>query len=274
MAKAIEQLRRKAVRAKAQQEEDELLAQKPERLGESEQRCKFYLEQIWERASMDLRDQSSPLLRRSLNKEGRSTQISSVEDYRANNVTASHTSKPEACKVTIYLLRLLRVLSVPANEVYFLAQNLLPPIIPMLAGALENYIKIAESSSRLQSHQAFPVAPTIIIGHGNSDEHQLQMQDGLQKLVIAYQVVHRSRTISSIDLEYFPTETGPENETSEAKLLEALDSGRSSETKPSGDNGPQPFALKGIDVSDIQDESQRVLIDTAKSSVSKDEEKC
>ncbi|GFZ17047.1 hypothetical protein Acr_26g0003170 [Actinidia rufa] len=486
-AKAIEQLRRKAVRAKAQQEESELLAQKlAERLSESEQRRKFYLEQIRERASMDFRDQSSPLLRRSLNKEGRSTPNSSVEDYQANKVTgsgdstlkivdvtlqhslkrrikrirqrlmalkyefpeplagvenagigyrtavgtarekigrwiqelqrlrlarkegaasiglitadmikflegkelelhasrqaglldfiasalpASHTSKPEACQVTISLLRLLKVvLSVPANKGYFLAQNLLPPIIPMLAAALENYIKIAASSSvsgssnlllsktsNLESISealdGFLWTVAGIIGHGNSDEHQLQMQDGLQDLVIAYQVVHRlrdlfalhdrpqvegspfpsaillsinllavltsrSRTISSIDLESFPIETVPENEPSEAKLLEASDSGCSSETKPSGDNGSQTSALEGImavplpdvpdhrplekscttkrfdesvldvkdsnrlevvrtgiDVSDIQDESQRVLIDTAKSSVSKKDKK-
>ncbi|XP_057459687.1 uncharacterized protein LOC130750231 isoform X1 [Actinidia eriantha] len=488
-AKAIEQLRRKAVRAKAQQEEAELLAQKlAERLSESEQRRKFYLEQIRERASMDFRDQSSPLLRRSSNKEGRSTPISSVEDYQVNNVTgsggttlktvdvtlqhslkrrikrirqrlmslkyeypespagvenagigyrtavgtarakigrwiqelqrlrqarkegaasiglitadmikflegkepelhasrqaglldfiasalpASHTSKPETCQVTIYLLRLLRVvLSVPANKGYFLAQNLLPPIIPMLAAALENYIKIAAganvsgSSNLLSSKTSVENLESIsealdgflwtvaaVIGHGSADECQLQMQDGLQELVIAYQVVHRlrdlfalydrpqvegspfpssillsinllavltsrSRTISSIDLESFPIDTVPENGTSEAKLLEASDSGCSPETNPSGDNGPQPSALEGImavllpdvpdhrpldeshttkkfdesvldvkdsnklevvstgmDVSDIQDESQHVLIDTAKYSVSKKDEK-
>ncbi|GFZ17110.1 hypothetical protein Acr_26g0003800 [Actinidia rufa] len=178
----------------------------------------------------------------------------------------SHTSKPETCKVTIYLLRLLRVvLSVPANKVYFLAQNLLPPIIPMLAGALENYIKIAASSSvsgssnllssktsveNLESISealdGFLWTVAVIIGRGNSDERQLQMQDGLQELVIAYGVVHRlrdlfalygrpqvegspfpsaillsinllavltsrSRTISSVDLESFPIERVPEN---------------------------------------------------------------
>lgn len=91
-AKAIEQLRRKEVRAKAQQEEAELLAQKlAERLSESEQRRKFYLEQIRERASMDFRDQSSPLLRRSLNKEGqgRSTPTNSGEQYQTNIGTCS-----------------------------------------------------------------------------------------------------------------------------------------------------------------------------------------
>ncbi|KAK8687641.1 hypothetical protein V6N13_086444 [Hibiscus sabdariffa] len=86
-ARAVEQLRRREERAKAQQEEAELLAQKlAEKLSESEQRRKFYLEQIRERASMDFRDQSSPLMRRSINKEsqGRSTQTNSVEDCQAN----------------------------------------------------------------------------------------------------------------------------------------------------------------------------------------------
>jgi hypothetical protein len=70
-ARAVEQLRRKEIRAKAQQEESELLAQKlAEKLRESEQRRRYYLEQIRERASMDFRDQSSPLHRRSLNKDG------------------------------------------------------------------------------------------------------------------------------------------------------------------------------------------------------------
>lgn len=89
-AKAIEQLRRREVRAKAQQEEAELLAQKlAEKLSESEQRRKFYLEQIRERASMDFRDQSSPLLRRSLNKDsqGRSTPTNNNEDYQATSIS-------------------------------------------------------------------------------------------------------------------------------------------------------------------------------------------
>jgi len=83
-ARAIEQLRRKEERAKAQQEEAELLAQKlAERLNESEQRRKIYLEQIRERAN--LRDQSSPLPRRSLNKEqGRSTPTNSSDDSQTN----------------------------------------------------------------------------------------------------------------------------------------------------------------------------------------------
>lgn len=87
-ARAIEQLRRKEERAKAQQEEAELLAQKlAEKLSESEQRRKFYLEQIRERASMDFRDQSSPLMRRSNYKEGhgRSTPVNNSDDYQSNN---------------------------------------------------------------------------------------------------------------------------------------------------------------------------------------------
>lgn len=428
-AKSIEQMRRKEVRAKAQLEEAELLAQKlAERLSESEQRRKFYLEQIRERASMDIRDQSSPLLRRSLNKEGlvRSTSTSSgVEECHMNNVTdaggstlqtangtlqhslkrrikrirqklmalkyefpeppvgvenagiayrtavgtarakigrwlqelqrlrqarkegapsiglitadmikflegkdpelqatrqaglldfiasalpASHTSKPEACQVTIYLLRLLRVvLSVPANRSYFLAQNLLPPIIPMLAAALENYIKIAASSnvhvgsnlvlskssvenleSMSEALDGFLWTVATIIGHGCSDECQLQMQDGLQELVIAYQVIHRlrdlfalydrpqvegspfpssillginllavltsrSRTTSSIDYESFPIQAVAENETTKAKLAEAADFGSSSVSNPSGDNRPQPSALNGSIVLPLPD---------------------
>lgn len=106
-AKAIEQMRKKEVRAKAQQEEAELLAQKlAERLSESEQRRKFYLEQIRERASMDIRDQSSPLLRRSLNKEGlgRSTPTSSGgvgEECHANNVTDSGGSTLQTANGTL-----------------------------------------------------------------------------------------------------------------------------------------------------------------------------
>ena len=89
-ARAMEQLRRKEERAKAQQEEAELLAQKlAERLSESKQRRKFYLEQIREKASMDFRDQSSPLLRRSINKDGqgRSTPANNGEDDQANNLS-------------------------------------------------------------------------------------------------------------------------------------------------------------------------------------------
>lgn len=336
-ARAVEQLRRKEIRAKAQQEEAEMLAQRlAERLSESEQRRKYYLEQIRERASMDFRDQSSPLQRRSLNKDSQARSIStnSGEDcqtlfitgvgdsaVRLVNVThqhslkrrikkirqrlmalkheyteppvgaenmgigyrasvgaarakigrwlqdlqrlrqarkegatsiglivgdiikflegrdlelhasrqaglldfissalpASHTSKPEACQVTVYLLRLLRVvLSLPANRSYFLAQNLLPPVIPMLSASLENYIKVAASSNtgstillsgktstdNLESVaevlEGFLWTVTAIIGHVHLDDRQLQMQDGLMELIVAYQVIHRLRDLFAL----------------------------------------------------------------------------
>ncbi|KAJ8752757.1 hypothetical protein K2173_007067 [Erythroxylum novogranatense] len=336
-ARAIEQLRRREERAKAQQEEAELLAQKlAERLNESEQRRKFYLEQIRERASMDSRDQSSPFLRRSTNKDGqgRSTPTS-CEDFQDNGVAgaggptvaagnitlqhslkrrikkirqrlmslkyefsepavgsenasigyrttvgtarakigrwlqelqrlrqarkegaatiglitaemikflegkdpelqasrqaglldfiasalpASHTSKPEACQVTIHLLKLLRVvLSAPANRSYFLSQNLLPPIVPMLSAALENYIKIAaslnvpgtanipSSKTSLENFESvsevlenFLWTVTMVIGHSSSDQRELQMRDGLLELLIAYQVIHRLRDLFAL----------------------------------------------------------------------------
>ncbi|XP_073140941.1 uncharacterized protein [Henckelia pumila] len=337
-AKTMEQMRRKEVRAKAQQEEAELLAQKlAERLSESEQRRKFYLEQIRERASMDFRDQSSPLLRRFTGKEGqalgRSIPHGNGEDSQENNgiradsitltneasqhslkrrikrirqrlmsmkhefpepssglessgiayrttigtarlkigkwlqdlqklrqerkdgapsfglitaemikflegrdpelqasrqaglldfiasaLPASHTSKPEACQVTIFLLRLLRVvLATPANKCYFLVQNLLPPIIPMLAAALESYIKMAASLSIPGSTNFVPSKTSIgnmelisevtdgflwtvaaIIGFTSGTELQLQMQDGLVELVIAYQIIHRLRDLFAL----------------------------------------------------------------------------
>lgn len=121
-ARAIEQLRRKEERAKAQQEEAELLAQRlAERLSESEQRRKVYLEQIRERASMDFRDQSSPLLRRSLNKEGqgRSTPTNSNDDPQTNitsglggscigigSVTLQHSMKRRIKKIRQRLMAL------------------------------------------------------------------------------------------------------------------------------------------------------------------------
>ncbi|KAL4036190.1 hypothetical protein IC575_004917 [Cucumis melo] len=334
-ARAMEQLRRKEERARAQQEEAELMAQKlAERLSESEQRRKFYLEQIRERASMDFRDQSSPLLRRYMHKDGPSrsatnnngdeqgpsssdlgsglamgkttmqqhmkrrikrirqrlmalkyefvepingaenvsigyrTSIGTARakigrwlqelqklrqarkegaaslgliiaemikyldgrelelqasrqagllDFIASALPASHTSKPEACQVMIHLLKLLRVvLSASANRSYFLAQNLLPPIIPMLSTALENYIKIAasvnapgsgvqssrtsienfESSSEVLDGSLWTI--TTIIGHINPEGPQLQMWDGLLELLVAYQVIQRLRDLFAL----------------------------------------------------------------------------
>lgn len=98
-AKAMEQMRRKEIRAKARQEEAELLAQKlAERLSESEQRRKFYLEQIRERASMDFRDQSSPLLRRFASKEGqaqgRPASYSNGDDNLTNDGSCTSGTGP------------------------------------------------------------------------------------------------------------------------------------------------------------------------------------
>ncbi|KAL8232596.1 hypothetical protein R6Q57_002374 [Mikania cordata] len=320
-AKAMDQMRRREVLAKAQQEEAELLAQKlAERLRESEQRRKFYLEQIRERASMDFRDQSSPLLRRALRtsgsgeddqqsgvvegtvlpnlslqhslkrrikkirqrlmalkyelnepfmggeggtigyraavgtarakigrwlqelqrhrqarKEGaasiglvtgdiikfldgkdpelHASRQAGLFDFIASALPASHTSKPEASQVTVYFLRLLRaILSLPMNRSYFIAGNLLPPMIPMLAAALENFIKITASSSNIGGGKTLiENSDTIsevldgslwtvaaIIGHSSSDERQNQMQDGLIELVVAYQVVHRLRDLFAL----------------------------------------------------------------------------
>lgn len=334
-AKTLEQLRKKEASARVQQEEAELLAQRlAERLRESEQRRKSYLEQIREKASMDFRDQSSVLMRRSFMKDGQNRSISanSVEDcttscisnaeesaklvsttqqqslkrrtkkirqrlmalkyefneplvgtehlgigYRAlvgtarakvgrwlqelqrlrqarkegaaniglivgemvkfldgkdpelhaarqaglldfisSALPASHTSKPEAYQVTMYLLRLLRiVLSMPQNRSYFLAQNLLPPMIPMLAASLENYIKIAASSSAGTSNiitskttenldaiaevlGGFLWTVTMILGHACSDDRQFQMQDGLLELIVSYQIIHRLRDLFAL----------------------------------------------------------------------------
>ncbi|PKA59874.1 hypothetical protein AXF42_Ash015932 [Apostasia shenzhenica] len=334
-AKAVEQLRRRETRARVQQEEAELLAQRLfEKLSESEQRRKFYLEQIREKASADFRDQSSPLLRRSLNRDGQSRPSamnavdnrasyvsnagasaagllnpaqqhplkrrikrirqrlmalkhefieppivaeSSVVGYRvllgtarskigkwlqelqrllqarkegsssiglivsdmikfldgkdlelhacrqaglldfiSSAVTASYTSKPEACQVTVYLLRLLRVvLSIPANREYFLAQNLLPPIVLLLSTSLDNYIKVAAASNPGSSNvllnrtndnldsitevlDGFLFAVTAVMGYETHDERQIQMLDGLLELIVSYQTVHRLRDLFAL----------------------------------------------------------------------------
>lgn len=137
-------------------------------------------------------------------------------DFIASALPASHTSKPGACQVTVYLLRLLRVLlSLPANRTYFLVQNLLPPIIPMLSASLENYIKVAASnsgSSNILSNKTstentessgevldgFLWTVTMIVGHVHLDDEQLQMQGGLIELIVAYQIIHRLRDLFAL----------------------------------------------------------------------------
>lgn len=102
-AKALEKTRKKEIRAKARREEAELLAQKlAERLSESEQRRKFYLEQIRERASMDFRDQSSPLLRRIAGKE---VQAQGNTGDRANNSSATTGSGASISESRQHLLK-------------------------------------------------------------------------------------------------------------------------------------------------------------------------
>lgn len=155
--------------------------------------------------------------------EGRDAELQAsrqagLVDFIASALPASHTSKPESCQVTVYLLRLLKVvLSAAANKSYFLAQNLLPPIIPMLAAALETYIKIAASSNGSASANlvtskasterlelmsevldGFLWTAAAIIGHASTDERSLQLQDGLIELVIAYQVIHRLRDLFAL----------------------------------------------------------------------------
>lgn len=229
-------------------------------------------------------------------------------DFIASALPASHTSKPGACQVTIYLLRLLRVvLSLPANRSYFLSQNLLPPIIPMLSAALENYIKIAASlnvpgcANSLLSKTSVENFESIsevldgflwtvitIIGHVTSNERQLQMQDGLLELVVAYQVIHRlrdlfalydrpqvegspfpssillsinllmvltsrPRTISSIDWESFPSATGSGNDTQETRILECTEVGFSFVNNNDGDCRPPLSVVNGSVVMHLPD---------------------
>ncbi|XP_078430275.1 uncharacterized protein LOC144702200 isoform X2 [Wolffia australiana] len=371
-ARAIEQLRRKEVRAKAQQEEAELLAQKlAEKLKESEQRRKFYLEQIRERASTDFRDMSSPLYRRSgrpveeynmgsgltsmglgdaaaqtslkrrikrirqrlmalkheysdlsvggdfvgvgfrstmgtarakigrwlqelqrlrqARKEGAASiglivvdMIKYLEgkepelhgarkagliDFIASALPASHTSRPEACQVTRYLLRLLQVvLSIAANRSYFLSQNLLPPIIPMLSASLENYIKIAASSNLsgtttknyaenletiAEVLDGFLCVVTEILAHSVSDEQQLQMRDGLVDLVVSYQVIHRLRDFFALyDRPQIEGSPFPSSILLSLNLLAVLTtkSGRASPTEWGSPHNLFPETIGNVDI--------------------------
>ena len=138
-------------------------------------------------------------------------------DFIASALPASHTSKPEACQVTRYLLRLLQVvLTMAANKSYFLSQNLLPPIIPMLSASLENYIKmvaslnllgISNTSSKTCAENLEMIAEILdrflsivakILGHNHSDDRQLQMCNGLVELVVSYQIIHRLRDLFAL----------------------------------------------------------------------------
>lgn len=87
----------------------------------------------------------------------------------------------------------------------------------MLAASLENYIKIAASSNAPGSTNLISSKTSVenlelisdvldgflwtvaaIIGHTSSGESDLQLQDGLTELVIAYQVIHRLRDLFAL----------------------------------------------------------------------------
>jgi hypothetical protein len=111
-AKTAEQQRRKEIRAKLQQEEAELLAQKlAEKLRESEQRRKYYLEQIRERASMDFRDQTSPFQRRfpSKDSQNRSASANSGEDSQIVGNASSAESMVKSSNATQMKRRIKKI---------------------------------------------------------------------------------------------------------------------------------------------------------------------
>lgn len=157
-------------------------------------------------------------------------------DYIATALPASHSSRPEASEFTVALLRLLTVLlSLPANRSFFIARNLLPPLVPMLSTALENFSTIGYSMNNLggtttgglkeasisikdgqgsskdekmtvdeklevmqEVLEGLLWAVTAIIGHACVDEHLMQMQEDLADLVIACEVLHRLRDLFAL----------------------------------------------------------------------------
>ncbi|XP_057869266.1 uncharacterized protein LOC131076214 isoform X1 [Cryptomeria japonica] len=143
-------------------------------------------------------------------------------DFIASALPASHTSKPEACQTTISLLRIMKVvLALAANRSYFIARNLLPPLIPMLSTALENYCTIAASNNSYAGVSGNTNTSTdkffdekletigevlggllwsvaAIMGHTCSDDRQLQMQDDLAELIVACKVIHHLRDLFSL----------------------------------------------------------------------------
>ncbi|KAH9331731.1 hypothetical protein KI387_003839, partial [Taxus chinensis] len=148
---------------------------------------------------------------------------SGLLDFIASALPASHTSKPEACHTTISLLRIMKVvLALAANCSYFLARNLLPPLIPMLSTALENYCTIAASNNsyagvsgntiststdKISDEKLETIGEVLegllwsiaaIMDHTCSDECQLQMKDDLAELIVACKVIHRLRDLFSL----------------------------------------------------------------------------
>lgn len=144
-------------------------------------------------------------------------------DFVATALPASHTSKPEASQTTLSLLRILKVLlALPANRSYFIARNLLPPLIPMLSTALENFSSLDSSSiavaanasnlngivDKIPSHEKLDAigevldslleSVTLIMGHVCTDERQLLMKDDLSELLVSCEVIHRLRDLFSL----------------------------------------------------------------------------
>ncbi|XP_024529909.1 uncharacterized protein LOC9660323 [Selaginella moellendorffii] len=135
-------------------------------------------------------------------------------DFIATALPASHTSKPEASQTTVALLKLLVVLlTLPANRSYFLARNLLPPLVPILSTALENYSSVGCSASsstgdKLVVDDKFNAVGEVledllkcvthVMGHSSLDERQLQMQDDLVELIVACDIIHRLRNLFAL----------------------------------------------------------------------------
>ncbi|RWW82116.1 hypothetical protein BHE74_00009433 [Ensete ventricosum] len=197
-AKAVEQLRRKEIRARARQEEAELLAQKlAERLRESEQRRKYYLEQIREKASMDFRDQSSPLHRR-FNKEGQSRSLgTSTED---NPVSANSESAEKLVNVT-HQHSLKRRIKKVRQRLMALKHDFVEPPVGSENGGIGNRASLVAARAKigkwvqdLQRLRQARKEGAASIGLVIVD----MIKDGLVELIVAYQVIHRLRDLFAL----------------------------------------------------------------------------
>ncbi|MCO5595815.1 hypothetical protein L7F22_049865 [Adiantum nelumboides] len=141
-------------------------------------------------------------------------------DFIATAIPASHSSKAEASQTTLSLLRILKVLlALPANRSYFVTRNLLPPLIPILSTALENFssqdlVIVATNSTTtgasgmLLNDEKLDVAGEVlngllecvilIINHKGADERHASMQHDLLELLTACEVIHHLRDLFSL----------------------------------------------------------------------------
>lgn len=132
-------------------------------------------------------------------------------------------------EVTLGLLRIQRVLlCLPANRSYFIARNLLPPMIPMLSSSLEIFStygdlfqKVGEeaagtsprrkgsesSQEKLREEELETLqevlegllsSATSIMGHTCNDDYQLSVQDDLADLIVVCEVIHRLRNLFAV----------------------------------------------------------------------------